>query len=216
MVDLEMCLIPKHWRTAQYPWANETIQIGAVLMNEKFEIIDEFSTYVCPRLGYINSKISRLTGITKEDVKDAPDIKSAIESFVQWMPENAAMIAWSDSDRAQFQHEIVGKDLGNPGLSLLEKEWIDCQKIFDAKVGAENAYSLLNALNLSDIDYREDIHNGLTDAYNTALLYRKLITDPDYSFNSYYLAVEKDTDSPVIGNSLGSLLAGLKLDDLPE
>ena len=41
-----MCRVPFGARKGRYRWANETIQIGAVLLNEALEIIDEFVTYV--------------------------------------------------------------------------------------------------------------------------------------------------------------------------
>ena len=39
IVDLEMCKVPKPMRTEKYHWSSETIQIGAVLVNENLEII---------------------------------------------------------------------------------------------------------------------------------------------------------------------------------
>ena len=41
-------------------------------------------------------------------------------------------------------------------------------------------------MNLSDIDYDEAIHDGLVDAKNTALLFRKMRTEEVFRFNKYY------------------------------
>ena len=35
IIDLEMCDVPKYRMTENYRWTRETIQIGAVLLNEK-------------------------------------------------------------------------------------------------------------------------------------------------------------------------------------
>ena len=58
IVDLEMCKVPKPMRTEKYHWSSETIQIGAVLVNENLEIIDEFNSYVHPEYGSIDDYIA--------------------------------------------------------------------------------------------------------------------------------------------------------------
>ena len=40
VIDLEMCRVPKKCRTEEYHWTNETIQIGAVVLNENMEITE--------------------------------------------------------------------------------------------------------------------------------------------------------------------------------
>lgn len=39
IIDLEMCNVPKDYRRRSYKYANETIQIGAVLLDENFKRI---------------------------------------------------------------------------------------------------------------------------------------------------------------------------------
>ena len=46
VVDLEMCKVHYSNRKKEFHGANETIQIGAVLLNENYEVVDEFNTYV--------------------------------------------------------------------------------------------------------------------------------------------------------------------------
>ena len=40
VIDLEMCKVPRDYRSKRYKYANETIQIGAVLLDE--EALPEF------------------------------------------------------------------------------------------------------------------------------------------------------------------------------
>lgn len=42
-------------------------------------------------------------------------------------------------------------------------------------------YNLEEALNLSDIDYDIHLHDGLIDASNTALLFKKIKTEKGYT-----------------------------------
>ena len=43
IVDLEMCNVPKGIKRDTYNWRNELIQIGAVVVDESLNIIDEFN-----------------------------------------------------------------------------------------------------------------------------------------------------------------------------
>ena len=46
VIDLEMCKVPKHYRTPKYKYANEIIQVGAVLLNEDYDRIASINQYV--------------------------------------------------------------------------------------------------------------------------------------------------------------------------
>lgn len=48
VIDLEMCNVPRDYRSRSYKYANETIQIGAVLLDEEFKRIGTLSQYVHP------------------------------------------------------------------------------------------------------------------------------------------------------------------------
>lgn len=93
VVNCEMCKVPQAMRS-RYPWGRETIQIGAVLLNEQLEITGQFDTFVYPQFGSIDAEIKKLTGIEKKDVKNAPDMKTALEQFVAWVPRDAAVVSW--------------------------------------------------------------------------------------------------------------------------
>ena len=47
VIDLEMCRVPKLYRS-KYKYANETIQIGAVLLDDEFKRIATLCQYVHP------------------------------------------------------------------------------------------------------------------------------------------------------------------------
>ena len=53
---------------------------------------------------------------------------------------------------------------------------------------------------LSDIDYDENIHDGLVDARNTTLLFRKMQTEEVFQFNKYYkMMIDEDQEYEQIG-----------------
>ena len=61
VIDVEMCLVQKSYEWKDYPYEHEIIQIGAVMMNEAYEPVDEFSSFVHPRYGRIDHFIRKLT-----------------------------------------------------------------------------------------------------------------------------------------------------------
>lgn len=186
IVDLEMCRVPKPIRSQKYPWSSETIQIGAVLVDDDLETIDTFNTYVHPEYGAIDGYIRRLTGISSFDVKDAFKMKEALEKFVDWIPEDAICVSWSISDKKQICHEIEAKHIDIPKLNMLLETWQDCQKTFSEKMDRENSYRLSEALVAADIMFDENLHDGLVDAKNTAMLFIKMKKEPDLILNEYY------------------------------
>ena len=81
VIDLEMCRVPKSMKR-RYHYMHEIIQIGAILMNEEYEIIDSFNSYVKPEYGFLDGFIKNLTGISGADIKDAPGIEEALNAFL--------------------------------------------------------------------------------------------------------------------------------------
>lgn len=213
VVDLEMCIVPRAIRKGKYHWGRETIQIGAVLLNEELEIIDEFMTYVSPEYGYVNTYINKLTGVSKSDVATAPDMKAALQRFVDWIPDDTRAVSWSDNDELQIRHELTSKGICVEGLERILNNWIDCQKTFSEKMHNDRCYKLSEALIASNIIYEEGAHDGLVDAYNTALLFAKMEREEELVLNPYYeRMITGETENS--GFTLGSLFTGLDLSGL--
>ena len=218
VIDLEMCKVPKAMRTSKYQWSSETIQIGAVLVDENLQIIDEFNTYVSPQFGFIDDYIKRLTGITNADVKNAVDMKSAMSSLLEWAPENAKYVSWSESDMNQIKRELHEKNIELENMDEIIENWIDCQKTFSAKMHEEGKnYSLKEALIAADIDFDENIHDGLVDARNTAELFIKMEKETDLKLNKYYkyakTGVKDDSDDKATIGDLFPWLANLSVSE---
>ena len=195
IVDLEMCRVnKKQKKETGYKYGSELIQIGAVELDEEYKVSREFSTYVKPKYGEIDGFIERLTGITNKDTSKAPSAEDAIRSFVEWLPEGAVPVSWSDSDKNQIKHETECKNIEIEGLDEYVESWLDCQRMFSEKLNSPKTYNLTEALNISGVMYTEGIHNALVDAYNTALLFAKMQTEPKLKLSAYYVT-EDDTDS---------------------
>ena len=68
VIDLEMCKVPKDYRNKNYKYASEIIQIGAVLLDERYRRRDEICLYVHPEHGVIDNFIANMTGIKNRQI----------------------------------------------------------------------------------------------------------------------------------------------------
>ncbi|MBE6597515.1 MAG: hypothetical protein E7641_07595 [Ruminococcaceae bacterium] len=58
------------------------------MLDENFNAVDSFMTYVAPRFGFIDSFIEKLTGITLANTENAPSTEEALNAFLSWIPRD--------------------------------------------------------------------------------------------------------------------------------
>ena len=185
--DLEMCHVPKGAKREEFGFSRELIQIGAVMLNEEYETVDTFMTYVAPRFGFVDAFIEKLTGITPANTQNAPSTEDALRAFLDWIPEGATLVSWSENDALQIYREIDGKNIEINELEDLLYDSIDCQWEFEERIRASRAYSLMEALAISGIECDKGAHDALVDAKNTAMLFTKIKLEPELQMSKYYL-----------------------------
>ncbi len=208
IVDLEMCRVLQGAEKGKFGKRGELIEIGAVLLNENYEIADRFKTYVAPQFGEVDAFIQSLTGITRGDTKNAPSTEAALKAFADWLPNDAILVSWSENDENQIRKELELKEIKIPKLEQLLDKWEDCQKTFSEKMDSTRAYSLKEALIIADIDYDENIHDALVDARNTALLFAKMKKEQKLTLNAW---LTQTNNEPAGNNPFADLLSGLSL-----
>lgn len=207
VIDLEMCKVPKGISRIKNI-KNEIIQIGAALLDEEFEITDHFSTFVKPQFGWVDTFIEKLTGIGTDNIKDAPGIDEATRALLDWMPEDAVMVSWSMTDRKQLERELEAKGITFEELDHLYETWIDSQQMFSEKVDAYRKYTLKEALIAADICIEGREHDGLADAWNTALLFAKMQNEK-FELNPYYESACFGKEEETLTVTMGELFKNL-------
>lgn len=214
VIDLEMDTIRNN-PDARRVCKQETIEIGAVMLDENLQEIASFRTYVKPEcIDRISSKVKKLTGISLDMLIGAPNFSSAMKMFSNWClgcGDSVKVYAWSDNDYKQISAEMEFKnyEMTDAEASLYGEEWTDFQAIFDKEIGFERQVSLKMALDMAGISFVGREHTALDDARNTAGLLQ-VFEDRDL-FNQTLAKVKEAMTPTPFGASMDSLIDFSKL-----
>lgn len=169
MIDLEMNSINKNNTEVRNFLKREIIEIGAVMMDEDFNIINQLNVYIKPQFNPIAEKIEELTGISNERVLKSKGFNDAMKEFIEWIgDDNAIIYSWSEHDLNQMKKECAYKEFQEERMKKLFDQWVDFQSEFGKLLGIEKKISLSYALGAAELSFEGREHNALDDAMNTA------------------------------------------------
>lgn len=146
---------------------NEIIEIGAVMIDSDFEVIDTFSTIIKAQLGKrLTNRVKALTNISNEDIRGGVPFSKAFADFERWLGDRDVVImSWGDSDVRVLSDNFLyfNNDERVPFL----KKYLDMQKYFQHYYGLPSSkqIGLISAAALSGIDASEySSHRALEDS----------------------------------------------------
>lgn len=187
-VDLEMCKLNASERRLVPSLRYEIIQLGAVLLDENYNLISEFSSYVKPHFSFVNSEIKNLTGISNATLKNAPDFAYVIDKYNDWIGDSEiTSFCWSKTDYNQLWDEINAKVRQRKDLFDSIKNFVDLQEIFDKQIGSKISISVESALKFLNLNFQGQVHQANYDAYNTARILHKIFCTKTIDVNFEYL-----------------------------
>lgn len=161
------------WRSRK-PRKVEIIEIGAVKMNERLEVVGDFCQFVRPKLHpEISPFCTKLTSIVQDDIEDAPLFDEAIEMFEDWVgfdQTRSMLMSWGEFDRRQFMNDAR---LHNMELLWL-KYWACLQRHYSRWKGSKNQIGLKNALEMEGLSFDGTQHRAIEDARNMGRLFAKV------------------------------------------
>lgn len=153
--------------------SGEIIEIGAVRLDEDFNVEDTFKIYVRPKFyRKLHSMVKKLTGITSETLSGAPAFAEALEEFKAFCTEDFATMTWGDSDIPILRDNIEAHSLGK----WTAKNY-NLQSIYMKEIGSKNCVSLESAAEALGVE-SENIryHDAGCDAAVTAEIARRIDT----------------------------------------
>ena len=148
---------------------SEIIEIGAVKLNDDFDILEEFQTFIKPTQHPVLSEYcTNLTSIKQEDVEPAPEFHIAIDTFEKWCGENPLFMSWGDYDRNQVTKECERKHYKGQLAKLIQNhkniKWIISRHENVDRLGFGTA------LKRFKLEFVGTPHRGIDDARNIAIV----------------------------------------------
>ena len=192
-IDLEMTEFTASQRTC-VPGANgEVIQFGAVMLDENYNMLSEFSSYVKPVYSSVNNIINQLTGISNKNLENADDFLTVFDKFCYWRGEgDITTFCWSKSDFNQLWSELEAKGKHRYDLFATLQDFVDLQDIFGKLISSKTSVSLESAMKLLQMDYKGQVHTALSDSYNTARILHKLFCTESLDLDFEYINPSKE------------------------
>lgn len=174
VLDLEWNQPPVNCRPYYCPFAlvGEIIEIGAVKLNDDFTPAGTYKTYIKPSFySKMQPYVKKITKITEETLRGAPDFETAIGEFFAFCGDDCAFLTWGPDDLPMLCDNFLAHgmktDIIPPSYNL--------QQFFTAQLDVEDKqWALSDACDLLGIEKQMPEHDALADAFHTALICSKL------------------------------------------
>ncbi len=155
----------------------EIIEIGAVKMNDRFELTGKFSQLIRPK---VYRKMHNITGsllhLRMRDLDAGKPFTEAMNDFLDWVgPEEHIFCTWSTQDLTELQRNMRYFRMAPLGNGPLE--YLDIQKLFAIHNNERKTRRSLESV-VDMLDLRKDarFHRALEDAFYTAKVFAKIGT----------------------------------------
>lgn len=152
----------------------EIIQMGAVKLDNKFDVIDEFDRLVCPQVyPVLHSVCGEVTGITQEMLAEGEHFVDTALDFLEWCGQDYIFCTWGSTDLVELQrnlnHYAIEAEFPMPFL------FYDVQKLYSlCFLNGKERPALQTAIEQRGIAEKEQYHMALSDARYTAQLMKLL------------------------------------------
>ena len=146
----------------------EIIEIGAVKVNSKHKIVDEFKALIKPKLyKKLHKQIKDMLNYDEETLqKEGVPFVNACTDFLKWCGEDCAFCTWGPSDMFYLQENM---DFYNMKKLDFPLKYYNIQQIYADKFDKEHSICRLEkAVEAFGIKEDEPFHSAVNDARYTA------------------------------------------------
>ena len=177
VLDFEFEPVPK--QRQRRGLCNEIIEVGAVKLDNRGNVMGEFSQFVQTDYAEgVACPVRELTGISAVDTAMADPLYVVMKRLSDWIGRySAQVVCWSGADRRQLLIECQAKRVD---LAAFPADWADLQAFYTSimDVGSHGCVSLGDAATWFGIDFDDSTghaHSALADARVTAKLLKQVM-----------------------------------------
>ena len=182
----------------------EIIEIGAVKVDKNYNIIDEYSSLIKPKIyKKLHTKIKSILNYNEADLNDGRGFKEVCTEFLDWCGEDYMFCTWGPMDLTELQTNMDFYYMPRLPRPL---KFLNLQQIYAETVDTSGSAMSKLEKAVSDFHIPEDkpFHSAINDARYTALVLREM--KPKnlkelYSFDLYLHPKTKDEEIVAIHNN---------------
>ena len=164
----------------------EIIQIGAIKLNDKFEIIDKFNSMIKPTFyKRVHPYVQKITGITKEILSDKPFFNEVLNEFLKFIGKDDNIFCiWGFDDIKALYNNIISHNIDT---KLITNKYINVQAFATKYLNYENGnvIGLKNAVTELNIDIKNNFHDAFNDAEYTTKVFQVLRTNEKIPYDTF-------------------------------
>ncbi len=195
IIDLEWNQCPRgpEFENPRIPF--EIIEIGAIKLNESFEIVDEYSSIVKPRIyKHLHKHVRLMLNYDESYLKSGRPFDMVCREFMSWCGNDYTFGTWGTTDLVQLQKNM---DYYYMNKFTEPFKYYDIQSIFADYYHDLGSCRLERAVTAMNLPKDEAFHSAINDARYTArifqLLSKKHLND-QYTYDYYHEPKDKQSE----------------------
>ena len=151
----------------------EIIEIGAVKLNDKQEILGEFNELVQPQIyTELDQNVSQIVHISMEELQKGNPFPQVMERFLKWCGDDVIFCTWGPMDLVELQRNM--NHYGFPTLDTKPFFFYDVQKLFAIFFEEDKKTRTLSfAAEYFHLQEDGEFHSAICDAKYTARIFQK-------------------------------------------
>lgn len=175
----------------------EILEIGAVKVNNKGQILDTFRRIIKPQIyNELHYIIRDITGFTMKQLRKGDSFKRVASDFLDWCGDEYMFCTWGSLDVFELLRNMDYYHMDLPNKSVY---YINLQKIYSLMYenSATVSRSLEYAVEYLHIPISTGFHRAMEDAMYTALVFAKLdisVIEANFSIDCYVHPATKDDE----------------------
>lgn len=180
--------------TGLNPKYDKIIEVGAVKVRNG-QIIDRFQSLIRPGIT-LPEKITELTGITRQELEEAPDSENVIPQVIEFLGDDVILGHQVMFDYSFLKKAAVNLNLWKSEQSHLGLDTLRLSRIYLPELPSRRLSDLCSYYGIE-----HQAHRALGDAESTVRLYEILVekfgTDSEKIFTAFPLIYKIKRESPI-------------------